>query len=315
LLTTDVLWHRVPLQPASGPDDYVVVTGPYGRVKRRRLRILSAIMRRVLILSLGATAFIGLTTALCSAETAAVVAGEQTITEELKAQVDPTIVKRSIWSDTEWNKYKDGTNDIDETLGVLWAWRVSDRQDWALRLKVPLKFHIAGDAAGDSDKQGLGDIKLATGTVFRLSESWRTAVGVEMRFPSATNELGNNVWMAQLFGAVAWDVTPRLTLSPSFEYNKSVDEVHGAVPQHFLEMFFPATFVLLRHWSVTARYEAKVDFQNDDHWTQSGKFVIVKQLERLPLGFSLSIKKPFDGGKKEFQINFVTTYFFGSQKR
>jgi hypothetical protein len=272
----------------------------------------STLMRCALLVIFCATTAAMLTPSMCSAETAAVIANEQTITEELKSQEDPTIVKRSIWSDTEWNKYKDGANDIDETLGALWAWRVSDRQDWALRLKVPFRFHIAGDAAGDSDKQGLGDIKLATGTAFRLSESWRTVVGVEMQFPSATNELGNNVWLAQLFGAVAWDVTPRLTLSPSFEYNKSVDEVHGAGPQHFLEMFFPATFVLPRHWSVTARYEAKVDFENDDHWTNSGKFAIGKQLERLPLGFSLSIKKPFDGGNKEFQINFVTTYFFGS---
>jgi len=280
-----------------------------------RLLILYTLMRRVLILILGATGVIGLTTALCSAETAAVITNEQTITEELKSQEDPTILKSSIWSDTEWNKYKDGANDIDETPGVLWAWRVSDRQEWAVRLKVPFRFHMAGDVAGDSDKQGLGDIKLATGTAFRLNESWRTAVGVEMLFPSATNELGNNVWQLQLFGAVAWDVTPRITLSPSFEYNKSVDEVHGAVPQHFLEMFFPATFVLPRHWSVTARYEAKVDFENDDHWTHSGKFVIAKQLEQLPVGFSLSIKKPFDGGNKEFQINFGITYYFRSQKR
>jgi hypothetical protein len=272
-------------------------------------------MKRALLLILGATAAAGLTPAMCSAESAAVGANEQTIMEELKSQEDPTILKRRIWSDTEWNKYKDGTNDIDETLGVLWAWRVSDRQDWAVRLKVPLRFHSAGDEAGDSNRQGLGDIKLAAATAFRLSESWRAAVGVEMRFPSATNDLGDNVWQPQLFGAVAWDVTPLLTLSPSFEYNKSVAEEHSTAPQHFLEMYFPATYVLPRNWAVTAQYEAKVDFENDNHWTHSAKFVITKVLERLPLGFSLSIKKLFDGGDKEFQINFVTTYYFRSQKR
>lgn len=276
---------------------------------------MSVLMKRVLLLILGATVAAGLTTAMCSAEAAAVGANEQTITEDLKAQEDPTILKRRIWSDTEWNKYKDGSHDIEETLGVLWAWRVSDSQEWAVRLKVPFKFHIAGDADEDSDKQGLGDIKLATGTAFRLSESWRTAVGVEMRFPSASDDLGDNVWRLQLFGAVAWDVTRQLTLSPSFEYNKSVAEEHSAAPRHFLEMYFPATYVLPRNWSVTARYEAKVDFENDNHWTHSAKFVITKLLKRLPLGFSLSIKKSFDGGDKQFQMNFVTTYYFRSQKR
>ena len=276
---------------------------------------LSALMKRALFLILGATAAAGLTPAMCSAESAAVGANEQTIREELKSQEDPTILKRRIWSDTEWDKYKDGSHDIEETLGVLWAWRISDSQEWAVRLKVPFRFHIAGDAAGDSDKQGLGDIKLATGTAFRLSESWRTAVGVEMRFPSATDDLGDNVWQLQLFGAVAWDVTRRLTLSPSFEYNKSVAEEHSTGPKHFLEMYFPVTYVLPWNSAVTAQYKAKVDFENGNHWTHSAKFVITKVLERLPLGFSLSIEKPFDDSDKEFQINFVTTYYFRSQKR
>jgi hypothetical protein len=276
---------------------------------------LSGPTKHALLLILGATAAAGLTPAMCSAESAAAGANEQTITKELKAQEDPTILIRRIWSDTEWDKYKDGSHDIEETLGVLWAWRVSNSQEWGLRLKVPFEFHIAGDAAGDSDKQGLGDVKLATGTAFRLSESWRTAVGIEMRFPSATDDLGDNVWQLQLFGAVAWDVTRRLTLSPSFEYNKSVAEEHSIAPQHFLELYFPATYVLPRNWSVTARYGAKVDFESDNHWTHSAKFVITKVLERLPLGFSFSMEKSFDGSNKEFQINFVTTYYFRSQKR
>lgn len=297
----------------ADPAGYAMVTGPHGLVKRRRLVLmLSSLMKRAFLPILVATWAAGLMPAMCSAESAAVGASEQTITEEVKAQEDPTIMKRRIWSDTEWSKYKGGRDDILETLGALWAWRVSDSQDWGVRLKVPYEFHFAGDKAGDSDRNGLEDIKLAVGTAFRLSESWRTAVGVEMRFPSAEDNLGSNAWRPQLFGAVAWDVTRRLALSPSFEYNKSVAEVHGAAPQNFLEMYFPVTYVLPRHWAVTARYEAKMDFERDNYWTHSAKFSIIKQLERLPLGFTLSIKKSFDGGDKEFQINFVTTYYFRS---
>ena len=63
----------------------------------------------------------------------------------------------------------------------------------------------------------------------------------------------------------------------------------------------------------TDREITKVDFENGNHWTYSAKFIISRVLERLPLGFSLSVKKAFDGGDKEFQINFVTTYYFRSQ--
>jgi hypothetical protein len=269
-------------------------------------------MKGALLLILGATAAAGLTPASCSAESTATGANEQTMAEELKSQEDPTILKRRIWSDTEWNKYKDGSHDIEETLGALWAWRLSDSQEWAIRLKVPFKFHIAGDPAGNSGEQGLGDIKLAAGTAFCLRESWRIAAAVEMRFPSASDDLGNNVWRLQLIGAAAWDATRRLTLSPSFEYNQSVAEKDGAAPQHFLEMYFSAIYLLPERWSMTARCEAKIDFEKDNHWTHSAKVVLTKQLERLPLGFSLSIKKAFDGGDKQFQINFATTYYFRS---
>jgi hypothetical protein len=262
------------------------------------------------MLALGAMVAALSTTPLAAAESPGVDADEQTIVEELKALEDPTILTRRIWLDTEWNSFRDSSNDVEVTLGGLWAWRVSANQDWAVRLKVPVKFHSAGDAVGDSNEQGLGDIKLATGTAVRLSQSWRAGGGVEMRFPSATDDLGGNAWRPQLFAAVAWDVTRQLTLSPSAEYNRSIAEEHGAPRQHFLEMFFPATFVLPRYWSVTARYEAKVDFESDDQTTHSAKLQVAKQLERLPFGFSLSIKKPFDGGEKRFQVNFVTTYYF-----
>ncbi len=271
-------------------------------------------MNRTLLLIGAATAAAWLTPALVAADPPAAPDEQQAIAEELKSQEDPTILKRRVWSDTEWNSYEGGSQDIEETLGTLWAWRVSDHQDWAVRLKVPFEFHVAGDDPADSDQQGLGDIKLGTGTAFRLGETWRTALGLEMRFPSATDDdLGDNVWQPQLLGTVAWDVTRQLTLSPSVEYNQSIAEEDGVNPQQFMEIYFPATYLLPQHWSVSARYEAKVDFENNDHWTHSAKFVLAKQLVRLPLGFSLSFKKPFDGGDKEFQLNFVTTYYFRSR--
>jgi hypothetical protein len=252
-------------------------------------------LHRAFLLVLGATAAVGLTPAIGS---------------ELTAQEDPTILKRRAWVDAESNRFKDNGQDHEVTLGGLWAWRVSDRQDWALRLKLPYKFHNAGDAPGDSDRQGFGDIKFATGTAFRLSEAWRTAVAVEMRFPTAGDRLGNDAWQLQLMGAAAWDATRTVTLSPSFEYNKSVSEKAGAAPQQFMEVFFPATFVLPQRWAVTARYETKVDYENGDRRTDSAKFVVTKLLEQLPLGFSFSIKKPLDGGNKRHQVNFVAVYYF-----
>src|SRR5512139_1411972 len=97
----------------------------------------SLLMKRALLLMLGATAAAWLTPDMCLAKSASAGADEQTIIEEVKAQEDPTIIKRRIWSDTEWSKYRQNRHEIEETLGALWSWRVSENQDWGVRLKVP----------------------------------------------------------------------------------------------------------------------------------------------------------------------------------
>jgi hypothetical protein len=52
---------------------------------------------------------------------------------------------------------------------------------------------------------------------------------------------------------------------------------------------------------VTPRYEAKVNFEDGNRWSSSGKLTIAKQLDNPPIRFALSIKKTFDGGNREFQ--------------
>ena len=229
--------------------------------------------------------------------------------EELKAEEDPSILKARAWADSEWTRFRDSSTDFDVTLGRLWSWRLSANQDWALRFKLPLRTHQGGNSPGDSDQQGIGDMKLAAGTAWRLDESWRAGGGIEMRFPTSTHEeLGANVWRAMLFGVVAWDLTPTLTFSPSLEYNKSIAEENGAAPQRYAEFFFPLTFIV-GNWSVTPRYEFKVDYANGNDVTRSAKLSVSTRLEGRPMGLSFSVKKPLDHVDKKVQLNFVATWY------
>jgi hypothetical protein len=269
-----------------------------------------SLTKQALLVTFGTIAATWLAPALYATEPAGGSADEQTMKQELKELEDPTIFVRRAWLETEWNKYTDGSSHVEETLGGFWAWPISTNQDWGVRLKVPYEWHTAAEGSGQSDEQGLGDIKIAAGTAFRLSESWRVAGGLELRMPTAEQDLGNNVWQLQEIGAVAWDTTRWLTLSPSAEYNQSVAQEHDGSPQHYLEVFFPATFLLPHQWSVTPRYEIKVNFENGDYLTHSAKLLVAKQLDNPPLAIALSIKRSFDGGEKEFQANFIITYFF-----
>jgi hypothetical protein len=140
--------------------------------------------------------------------------------------------------------------------------------------------------------------------------------GIDLRMPSGSElDLSANVWRLQEIGALAWDATKNLTLSPSIEHNESIAEESGASPEHYLEVFFPATVGLPQRWAATAKYEAKVDFKDDNTWTHSGKLAIAKELDRAPLSFSLAIERALDGGDKTVQLNFIATWFFRSRTR
>jgi len=235
--------------------------------------------------------------------------------EDLKSLEDPTILKRRVWVDTEWNSYRDGSDNLEETLAALWAWRLSAVQEWAVRLELPYQWHITGNQPGDSNDNGFGDIEVAAGTAFRLSNRWRVGGGLELRMPTAQDGLGDDVWKLQEIATVAWDATSWLTFTPSVEYNQSISELSGAQPQHYAEFFFPATWLMPDRWSLSARYEAKVDFEDDNEVVHSAKFTLAKQFEEPRLALSLSFEKPFDAGNKDFQVNFIITYFFNSKNR
>jgi hypothetical protein len=232
---------------------------------------------------------------------------------DLKQLNDPTILTRRFWLETEWNKFKDESSVIEETFGTLWAWRVSENQDWAVRLKVPVKFRFGSELPDVPDIGGLGDIKIATGTAWRLSETFRLGLGVDLQMPTGREELSDNNWRLQEFGAIGWDIAPWLTFSPSAEYNQSLAEEGSTLPSHYLETFFPLTFILPHKWAFTVGYENKTDFENDNYVTHRGKVQISKELENVPLSFALSAKRDFDAGEKEFQVNFVVSYFFRSK--
>jgi hypothetical protein len=224
---------------------------------------------------------------------------------DLKELNDPTILTSRVWLETEWNRFEDDTSVIEHTFGSLWAWRISQNADWAVRLKLPVKYRIGGDLP---DIGGLGDVKVATGGAVRLSKNWRLGGGVDLEAPTGRRELSDNAWRIQEFVAIGWDIAPWLTFSPSLEYNQSLStENNGDI--HNLEIFAPFTFVLANKWAVGAAYENKADFEADTD-THRGKVFVAKELETMPLAFALSAKRDFNGGPKEFQVNFVITYFF-----
>jgi hypothetical protein len=249
---------------------------------------------------------------LPAAETSSADSTTATADEQLKALNEKrTILQSSVWLDTEWDQFKHGAEKATWTLAGLWAWRVSDWEDWAVRLKVPFVYDRSDESSGHADIGGVGDIEVATGTAFRLSERWRTGGGIELHTDTASNPaLGDSMWRFHSSWAVAHDVTNWLTLIPTAEYTHSIAEEHNAPPQRYLELSLPATFILPHDWSIGTRYKAKVDFEKGDHWTHTVDVGVAKRLSNIPVVLSATLEKQLDGGNKKFQVNFTMTYYF-----
>jgi hypothetical protein len=231
--------------------------------------------------------------------------------DQLKALRDRTIIQSSVWLDTEWDQFKHGAEKAKWTIGELWGWRVGDRQDWALRLKLPVVYDRSDESSGHADIGGLGDIEVATATAFRLSNTWRTGGGIELQTDTASDPaLGDSVWLLHSLWAVAYDVTKWLTVTPTAEYSHSIAEEHNVAPQRYLELSLPCTFILPYDWSIGTRYKAKIDFESGDRWSHTVDLGVAKRLSSIPVVLSAALEKTFDGSDKKFQVNFTMTYYF-----
>jgi hypothetical protein len=234
---------------------------------------------------------------------------EQNIADNIRATEDATILKNRFWFEGEWNNDQNGASSFEGTFGVRLGWRISDNQDWAFQIEVPYRRITSDDPSGNRDRDGLFDIKLNTGTAFRLSPTLRIGAGVEMRIPTGSNDVSLNIFRMQEYVTLAWDATPWLTLTPKIRYYHTVSRQGDATPQNYWEIFAPATFILPNRWAITTRYEIKID-RVADYTTHSAKLIVAHQFVNPALNVSLQLKVPFNSLTNDYQIVFNTSWFF-----
>ena len=231
--------------------------------------------------------------------------------EQLKQLNDQTIIESRILLDTEWDHFTEGAERVTWAMAGLWGWRVNEREDWAVRLRLPFIYSRSGEASGRADIGDVGDLEFGTGTAFRLSNTWRAGTGIELHGDTASDPaLGEGVWRLKSFWGIAHDFTHWLTLTFAAEYNHSVAERHDVASQRYLDLSLPATFILPDDWSIFAKYKATIDFESGDRWTHTVSTGVAKRLSNVPVVLSAAVEKPLNGGPKKFQVNFTMIYYF-----
>ena len=233
------------------------------------------------------------------------------VADELKQLNDRTIFRSYLSLDSEWDHFKDGAEEAVWTLSGLWSARVSDWQDWGIRLKLPLDYNRSGKASGHDEVGGIGDAELGVGTAFRLNQTWRTGGGLELHGDAASDPaLAEKVWRLKMGWGVSHDFARWLTLTLDADYNHSLAERSGAQPQRYLELSFPATVILPQAWSMSAQYKTAVDFENGNRWSHRVRAGIAKRLSNVPIVISATVEKPLSNSAKRFDVHISVVYYF-----
>ena len=213
--------------------------------------------------------------------------------------------------DSEWDHFKDGAEEAVWTLSGLWAARVSDWQDWGIRLKLPLDYNRSDEASGHHEVGGIGDAELGVGPAFRLNQTWRTAGGLELHADTASDPaLAEKVWRLKMGWGVSHDFARWLTLTLDVDYNHSIAERSGVRPQRYLELSLPATLILPQAWSMSGQYKTAVDFENGDRWGHRVRAGIAKRLSNVPIVISAAVEKPLSSSAKRFDVQITIVYYF-----
>ena len=137
----------------------------------------------------------------------------------LKELNDPTILTSRVWFEKEWNHFEDGQQrhrgHVRRLLGVAGL----AEADWAVRLKLPIKYRLGGDLP---DIGGFGDVKIATGGGRSAEQdlAYRRRRGFSHADWSSRAQrqcMAHSGVPRHRVGYRPW-----LTFSPSFEYNQSL---------------------------------------------------------------------------------------------
>jgi hypothetical protein len=236
---------------------------------------------------------------------------DSTSADQLKQLNDQTIIGNRVSLGSDWGEFKHGAEKATWTLAGLWGWRISDSEDWGVRFRLPFAYQRSDEASGHAEVGGVGDFEIGTGPAFRLTDTWRTAGGIELHGDTASDRaLAESVWRLKAGWGVSHDITRWLTLSPDVNYNHSIAEEGGAQPQSYLELALPATLILPGRWSVNARYRAAIDFENGDRWSQTIGAGVAKRLSNIPVVLSASVERPLAGSGKQFQVSVGVVYYF-----
>lgn len=194
------------------------------------------------------------------------------------------------------------------------AFAFGPHQRLGVQLTIPV---VHKDAAGDS-AGGLADVEVLFGGNFYYRERFRAGANVEFVLPTATDPLlgGGTTTIEPAVGFAAV-LTPRLELTGSFSYKKSIHTTRGTP----FNEFEPDLALNARRWGVTWRAEWDSFYLfNSDQFAQKFKVVVSRALGRehrwvVSPYYAFPLNEAGRQTQYIRQVGMDVTWFFAGSKR
>ncbi|HHT9111469.1 MAG TPA: hypothetical protein ACFYDZ_09975, partial [Candidatus Brocadiaceae bacterium] len=186
------------------------------------------------------------------------------------------------------------------------------RNDWVVRLEVPVVYNNSGDMPGGDTQTGLGDIDLILGKVFEFNERLRLGGFLGDTFNTSTDDqLGGHATLLTPITAVSYSVTNHFNTILFLEYNNSIQTDSGVGETNSLEIRPIVTFDWPNDWSTSVEYKEIIDFAADNAKSSRLTFEVSKLLGlRQEVGIYGDIEVPLDLQPDNYTAHLGYIYFF-----
>jgi hypothetical protein len=218
---------------------------------------------------------------------------------------DPTLLSRRILTEYEHEEKADGDSSEKWLWNVRGASRVSEDIAFGAQLEVPWRW--VNTNAGDD--AGWGDLETRLGFAGHLTDSTRWGLGMNLKFPTASELLGDGVFELRPMAAMRWSLTDRIQIGTSFEFSFTPRD-EGTQDVSSLEIRLPLTLKLGEKLSAFTSYKPRWNFAHntDRHRVEFGLTRLLGPRKEYAL--SLGAEIPLTDEALAWKGNLGLSWFF-----
>jgi hypothetical protein len=171
---------------------------------------------------------------------------------------DPTLLTRRLLTEFDHEERENGHSNEKWLWNARGAIQVTESIAFGAQLEVPWRWVDTPEG----EDAGWGDLEARLGFASHLTPTARWGLGLNAKFPTGSELLGDGVFELRPIAAVRWSLTHLIQMGASFEYSFTPRD-EGTADVSALEIKLPITVKLGEMYSAFTSYKPRWNFAND----------------------------------------------------